>query len=290
MTIEIADRLVKLRKKYGYSQEELADKLGLSRQAVSKWERAEASPDTDNLICLAKLYGVSLDQLLATDDDVDTIVNEQVKKEEQPEPEPEVEQEDPEPKDSGTKKSGDRVVINDEGIFVTDDDGSRVVIDKKGVHCYDKDCKKAKKHYPDRAMAIIGGVEGLLFILSVIAYILLGTLLNMWYNAWVVFFVPEIVCSIARAIRKKNAQHFNVTFATLFAFFFVCMVLPGLGANLWHPMWVVVFAIPIYHTSVSLIHKIMGRERFIEEDGETESDDDDDDVIENEADNDGDDD
>ena len=65
MTIEIADRLVKLRKKYGYSQEELADKLGLSRQAVSKWERAEASPDTDNLICLAKLYGVSLDELLA---------------------------------------------------------------------------------------------------------------------------------------------------------------------------------------------------------------------------------
>ena len=65
MTIEVADRLVKLRKKYGYSQEELADKLGLSRQAVSKWERAEASPDTDNLICLAKLYGVSLDELFA---------------------------------------------------------------------------------------------------------------------------------------------------------------------------------------------------------------------------------
>ena len=81
MTIEIADRLVKLRKKYGYSQEELADKLGLSRQAVSKWERAEASPDTDNLICLAKLYGVSLDELLSTDDDVDTIVEEQVKSE-----------------------------------------------------------------------------------------------------------------------------------------------------------------------------------------------------------------
>ena len=85
MTIEIADRLIKLRKKYGYSQEELADKLGLSRQAVSKWERAEASPDTDNLICLAKLYGVSLDELLSTDESVETIVKEQVKPEKEKE-------------------------------------------------------------------------------------------------------------------------------------------------------------------------------------------------------------
>ncbi len=67
MNIEIANRLVELRKKNNLSQEELAAKLGLSRQAVSKWERAEASPDTDNLICLAKIYGVSLDELLKTD-------------------------------------------------------------------------------------------------------------------------------------------------------------------------------------------------------------------------------
>lgn len=64
MNIETANRLVELRRKKGLSQEELADLLGVSRQAVSKWERAEASPDTDNLICLAKIYGVSLDELL----------------------------------------------------------------------------------------------------------------------------------------------------------------------------------------------------------------------------------
>lgn len=64
MTIEIANRLVALRKSQGLSQEELAEQLGVSRQAVSKWERAEASPDLDKLIVLSKLYDVSLDDLL----------------------------------------------------------------------------------------------------------------------------------------------------------------------------------------------------------------------------------
>ena len=73
MNIKIANRLVELRKKSGLSQEQLADKLGLSRQAVSKWERAEASPDTDNLICLAKLYNVSLDDSLRIDESIDDI-------------------------------------------------------------------------------------------------------------------------------------------------------------------------------------------------------------------------
>ena len=64
MNLEIANRLLALRREHGYSQEELAYKLGVSRQAVSKWERAESSPDTDNLLALARLYGVSLDALL----------------------------------------------------------------------------------------------------------------------------------------------------------------------------------------------------------------------------------
>lgn len=64
MTLETANRLVQLRKDYGLSQEELAERLGVSRQAVSKWERAESSPDTDNLIALASLYNISLDELV----------------------------------------------------------------------------------------------------------------------------------------------------------------------------------------------------------------------------------
>lgn len=64
MDVQIAERLQKFRKENGYSQEQLAEELGVSRQAVSKWERGEASPDTENLIALAKLYNLSLDDLL----------------------------------------------------------------------------------------------------------------------------------------------------------------------------------------------------------------------------------
>lgn len=64
MDIKTANRLQELRKKHGYSQEELADVLGVSRQAISKWERGDASPDTDNLIALAKIYNITIDELI----------------------------------------------------------------------------------------------------------------------------------------------------------------------------------------------------------------------------------
>lgn len=57
-------RLQELRLRHGMSQDALADKLGVSRQAVSKWERDEATPDLDKIIKLSELYGISLDALL----------------------------------------------------------------------------------------------------------------------------------------------------------------------------------------------------------------------------------
>lgn len=82
MNIQIADRLIQLRKNHGFSQEALAEKLGISRQAVSKWERAEASPDTDNLIALAEIYGMTLDQLLDTSRDTYVVGGENKNKKE----------------------------------------------------------------------------------------------------------------------------------------------------------------------------------------------------------------
>lgn len=58
------ERLADLRKKKNWTQEQLADALDISRQAVSKWESDAAYPDTDKLMQLAELYGVSVDYLL----------------------------------------------------------------------------------------------------------------------------------------------------------------------------------------------------------------------------------
>lgn len=64
----IAKRLVALRKKSGLSQEGLADLLGVSRQAVSKWETGQALPETEKLMKLARVYSISLDALLKSGD------------------------------------------------------------------------------------------------------------------------------------------------------------------------------------------------------------------------------
>ena len=60
----LADKIMKLRKKNGWSQEELAEKLNVSRQAVSKWEGAQSIPDMGRIIQLSELFGVSTDYLL----------------------------------------------------------------------------------------------------------------------------------------------------------------------------------------------------------------------------------
>ena len=59
-----ADKLITLRKKAGWSQEDLAEKLNVTRQSVSKWEGAQSVPDIDKILQLSCLFGVTTDYLL----------------------------------------------------------------------------------------------------------------------------------------------------------------------------------------------------------------------------------
>ena len=59
-----ADKLISLRKRAGWSQEELANQLDVTRQSVSKWEGAQSIPDLDKIVQLSRLFGVTTDYLL----------------------------------------------------------------------------------------------------------------------------------------------------------------------------------------------------------------------------------
>lgn len=245
MNIEIAERLIKLRKEKGLSQEELAAKLGLSRQAVSKWERAEASPDTDNLICLAKIYGVSLDQLLNTADSVEDIVNEQVKTEE-------------------VKK--DRVHIGSDGIHVESKDGEEVHISGDGIFVKDKGdeinigCGKNYAGKPTKYEIIKGAVTGSLALLCVIAFLLLGFLLPNgigWTAGWIVFLLIPIVPSIFSCFHRRKITAFAMPVLVVAVYMFL-----GLVYGFWHPYWIIFLAIPVFYSVFGPIDRLIRHNRI----------------------------
>ena len=221
MNIKIADRLVELRKKNGYSQEQLAEKLGLSRQAVSKWERAEASPDTDNLICLAKLYNVSLDDLLDTDQSIEEIATETKEKEEEKE--------------------------DDEKI-------SKLVEKLEEKEDEEDDDPDDKMTHTQRVITSV--ISGVTCFGVLITYILLGCFVpTAWGKAWPIFFLIAIIPSIFEAIFTKRFKGFlyPVFIAGLY-----CIL--GTLCNLWHPFWFLFLTIPVYYIIFDPIDKAIHKE------------------------------
>lgn len=69
--MDLSEKLFKLRKAHGFSQDELADKLGVSRQSISKWESNQSNPELEKVVKLAEIFDTSTDYLLhpsATDE------------------------------------------------------------------------------------------------------------------------------------------------------------------------------------------------------------------------------
>lgn len=82
IAMNLAEKLIYLRKKQGLTQLELAEKLDVSRQAVSRWEGGYAVPGTDNLKTLSELFEIPVDYLLNDKTDIDETEYEEEKKEE----------------------------------------------------------------------------------------------------------------------------------------------------------------------------------------------------------------
>ena len=233
MTIELGNRLAELRKEHGLSQEELADRLNVSRQAISKWERGEASPDTDNLIELAKIYDVSLDELVGL-----------------------------------KNKEEDSVNIHVNKVHLTDDEGGEILIDNNGIKISkgkghksddDDDDDDDKEDFPNLndnqrrlRRRITSFVSFSTSALIVIAYILLGTLLGLWAQAWVLFIAIAFIPSIFDAIFAKDLRKFAYPVFVVFVYLLLCVWV--LGFSLWHPLWVIFLSIPIYYGLMGVIY------------------------------------
>ena len=69
--MNLASKIACLRRARGWSQEELAGRLGVSRQSVSKWESGASTPDLDRIVAMCGLFGLSADELIRPDVDLD---------------------------------------------------------------------------------------------------------------------------------------------------------------------------------------------------------------------------
>lgn len=213
MNIETANKLVQLRKKNNLSQEELANKLSVSRQAVSKWERAEAAPDTDNLIKLARLYKISLDELLLSDNEFLNEIDKEI--------------ENSKPSDD---LDGIRIKKDDKEIIIGSD--RMQIIGRNGEKSnYDKSIYYFKR----TSLAIISS-------LCIIGFFLYGFITEKWYVAWLFFLGIPLISSIVIAIRFKKIKYFNYpTFVTIIFF------LLGFIYGIWTDAWIVFLTIPLFY-------------------------------------------
>ena len=268
MNIEIANRLVTLRKSNHLSQEALAEKLGISRQAVSKWERAEASPDTDNLILLARLYQISLDELLKTEDEIP-------KSEAETQTEETADERAADAKDDAAstgydeyaEKEGDYVHIGFDGIHVQDkkskvhvgwkgihveDNNDTVKVDKDGVFINGEEVDvrehifKNKEHIKK---AVIFTFPMDLFIICICIF--LGVSTGGLHPYWLLLFLIPLWHSLVEAVLHKNASHFAYPILVVMVFLYV-----GLTKGMWHPGWVLFLTIPVYYGMIDWIKAV----------------------------------
>ncbi|WP_297630753.1 helix-turn-helix transcriptional regulator [uncultured Clostridium sp.] len=77
--MSIAERLRYFRERSGYSQEDLAKKLNISRQSISKWELGKSTPDINYIIQMSEIYDVSLDELLKGEEKKGEVINSEIK-------------------------------------------------------------------------------------------------------------------------------------------------------------------------------------------------------------------
>ncbi|MEG1560475.1 MAG: helix-turn-helix transcriptional regulator [Clostridia bacterium] len=230
MNYEIADKLIELRKTAGFSQEELANKIGVSRQAVSKWERGEASPDTDNIIALANLYGVSVDELLCIASNGGSDGNAQ-----------------------NAKRGKKRIHVNIPGFVNINVDDREDESDSdeewfsKNSNAFDYDVEDVHYHKKNKKSIWYSFPYP---IFATIVFLALGFIWNLWHPGWIVFLTIPFYYTVVNAIVNRKLPTVSVSVVITMIY----LVL-GIGFGLWHPWWLMFLAIPIFDFIIKAFKK-----------------------------------
>ena len=275
------------RKAQDLTQAQLAQKLGVSDKSVSKWERAEASPDTDNLIALARLYGMSLDELLGCSGEQKTA---QEQKDDGESTQDNARHTNEQEQAGGAQSTGkkkadvhigfdgihvedgkDSVHISRDGIFVKDHEGNDVEISKDGVvldgkHIMSKE--EAKRRARKRAWQ-----DFPFTVLIIAAYLALGFACSWWHPAWLLFLTIPLYRTAVTAVYKRSPRKFAYPVLAVLIFLALGFFVPGA----WTWCWAVFLTVPVYY----YIFRKSGRPHvefeYSDEDDDDDEDDDEDD-------------
>ncbi|MBE6731095.1 MAG: helix-turn-helix domain-containing protein [Ruminococcaceae bacterium] len=226
MNLETAKRLLKYRKLHNLSQEKLAEQIGVSRQAVSKWERGEASPDTDNLIALSKLYNISLDKLVLGESEP-SVATEKASETFSKKSEETITEE--------INKTNSAPETNYEDEESTNEDENELYSEDKEDEEKRKSIQKALYRFPYPVVATI-----LFFIYGFTG---IG---GGWVYGWLVFLTIPLYYTFIPAFFKRKPVIFCYPVFVTWIYLFL-----GFKYTLWHPMWILFLTIPLYYSVCS---------------------------------------
>ncbi len=257
------DNLQFLRKRDGITQEELAERLSVSRQSVSKWETGDSYPETDKIISLCRMFGVSMDALVMGD--VASGINSSA---------------DTEKDGAGKRDGGNDGSVNGDGEngSARGNDGEEAA-EKDIFYMTPEEAEKVEKFsdLPERVKkaskrVVIGhAVNSVLFACAMVAFFCLGAILNLWHPAWLLFPLCFSVCAFTDKIfackkdgtvaplGKRILKGFS---SSVWLFAVTVYLFIGIMYSLWHPGWVIFVACAFLSPACEAIsHAVFGKKK-----------------------------
>ncbi len=240
MSIKQGDYLKKLRNEKGLSQEKLAERLGISRQSISKWEQGTATPDTENLLKLSNLYGVSADVILNCGE-VPSVEAAPEKSESEVAGGESPASSDASPGSTASPES----TASEAEVTVSAPAGVKEEIHTASMPQSEKREEKAEKPGKKRSWVYVAFP-----FFAVLAAAAVGALFNGWWYCWLILLLIPLFYTLVQAVERKNAVIFCYPVLVALIYFIF-----GFMYQIWHPLWLIFLTIPIYYVITVISHR-----------------------------------